>query len=212
MQLAFDDHRIDQGAEIIDAGIFDEFDKASLRIDLDFGDVAAVRVSRRARSIADVHHIERLRNVGGRLEPAVQFLRELHDRDGPIGADNDKAPAFKGDIRGPGFEHMRRELLAAFDDLCRALNNRGAAMHQRLRAAGAAANRLDLVAIALDEFHFLDRNAELVTEHLREWRGVAHAEIERAGGERNRKSTRLNSSHVEISYAVFCLKKKKKTN
>src|SRR5437870_11054914 len=28
--------------------------------------------------------------------------------------------------------------------------------------------------------------------------------------ERDRKSTRLNSSHVAISYAVFCLKKKKK--
>src|SRR5690349_23953053 len=28
--------------------------------------------------------------------------------------------------------------------------------------------------------------------------------------QRDRKSTRLNSSHVEISYAVFCLKKKKK--
>src|SRR5690606_39735721 len=28
----------------------------------------------------------------------------------------------------------------------------------------------------------------------------------------NRKSTRLNSSHVKISYAVFCLKKKKKQN
>src|SRR3989442_10505797 len=28
--------------------------------------------------------------------------------------------------------------------------------------------------------------------------------------ERDRKSTRLNSSHVRISYAVFCLKKKKK--
>src|SRR6267378_6775963 len=27
----------------------------------------------------------------------------------------------------------------------------------------------------------------------------------------DRKSTRLNSSHVEISYAVFCLKKKKKS-
>src|SRR5690625_7060002 len=27
--------------------------------------------------------------------------------------------------------------------------------------------------------------------------------------ERDRKSTRLNSSHVAISYAVFCLKKKK---
>src|SRR5690349_22988608 len=28
----------------------------------------------------------------------------------------------------------------------------------------------------------------------------------------DRKSTRLNSSHVEISYAVFCLKKKKNDN
>src|SRR5690606_41755451 len=28
-------------------------------------------------------------------------------------------------------------------------------------------------------------------------------------GERDRKSTRLNSSHVKISYAVFCLKKKR---
>src|SRR5690606_40809996 len=29
--------------------------------------------------------------------------------------------------------------------------------------------------------------------------------------DRERKSTRLNSSHVKISYAVFCLKKKRKT-
>src|SRR5688572_32407866 len=28
----------------------------------------------------------------------------------------------------------------------------------------------------------------------------------------DRKSTRLNSSHSQISYAVFCLKKKKKSN
>src|SRR3712207_7084044 len=41
--------------------------------------------------------------------------------------------------------------------------------------------------------------------------GVAFAEYERAGGGRialDRKSTRLNSSHANISYAVFCLKKK----
>src|SRR3712207_7271150 len=30
------------------------------------------------------------------------------------------------------------------------------------------------------------------------------------GQKRDRKSTRLNSSHANISYAVFCLKKKKK--
>src|SRR5690606_8257905 len=34
-------------------------------------------------------------------------------------------------------------------------------------------------------------------------------DIERNRFPRDRKSTRLNSSHVKISYAVFCLKKKK---
>src|SRR5437868_11132868 len=39
-----------------------------------------------------------------------------------------------------------------------------------------------------------------------------HPDGKSAGEERrtDRKSTRLNSSHVSISYAVFCLKKKKK--
>src|SRR5438270_11258062 len=32
------------------------------------------------------------------------------------------------------------------------------------------------------------------------------------GGGADRKSTRLNSSHSQISYAVFCLKKKKTKN
>src|SRR5690349_23128694 len=39
-----------------------------------------------------------------------------------------------------------------------------------------------------------------------------HHHVRRIGlllGGQDRKSTRLNSSHVEISYAVFCLKKKK---
>src|SRR3712207_6858063 len=42
-------------------------------------------------------------------------------------------------------------------------------------------------------------------------RGVRPA-LRRRGGRdtRDRKSTRLNSSHANISYAVFCLKKKKK--
>src|SRR5258707_10300585 len=35
-------------------------------------------------------------------------------------------------------------------------------------------------------------------------------ECERHHGKGDRKSTRLNSSHANISYAVFCLKKKKK--
>src|SRR5438477_6890764 len=34
--------------------------------------------------------------------------------------------------------------------------------------------------------------------------------VEPPGAQPDRKSTRLNSSHMSISYAVFCLKKKKK--
>src|SRR5206468_12403839 len=41
-------------------------------------------------------------------------------------------------------------------------------------------------------------------------RGRGRRRLRRAA--RDRKSTRLNSSHDQISYAVFCLKKKKKTN
>src|SRR5688572_33503470 len=42
-------------------------------------------------------------------------------------------------------------------------------------------------------------------------RGAVEELLERAGEQLlDRKSTRLNSSHSQISYAVFCLKKKKK--
>src|SRR5205085_3830883 len=39
---------------------------------------------------------------------------------------------------------------------------------------------------------------------------VNHSRVAAQTGLRDRKSTRLNSSHSQISYAVFCLKKKKK--
>src|SRR5207249_8802003 len=46
------------------------------------------------------------------------------------------------------------------------------------------------------------------SHHHRLWRG--ECAFCRARSRQDRKSTRLNSSHVSISYAVFCLKKKKK--
>src|SRR5438034_3594975 len=43
------------------------------------------------------------------------------------------------------------------------------------------------------------------------WRSGGREALRAAGraGRKDRKSTRLNSSHTVISYAVFCLKKKK---
>src|SRR4030042_6176829 len=37
--------------------------------------------------------------------------------------------------------------------------------------------------------------------------GLVHADVDKLSQDRDRKSTRLNSSHGYISYAVFCLKK-----
>src|SRR3712207_8691028 len=47
-----------------------------------------------------------------------------------------------------------------------------------------------------------------IVEKLR----AAEKELEKVRAGQDRKSTRLNSSHANISYAVFCLKKKKKYN
>src|SRR5439155_8052134 len=73
------------------------------------------------------------------------------------------------------------------------------------------------------DFVVLERPRSFAQERgeLALWLGVSGARVEpAAGGARlvlensgrkiaDRKSTRLNSSHVAISYAVFCLKKKK---
>src|SRR5690606_40161930 len=63
-----------------------------------------------------------------------------------------------------------------------------------------------------DRFHFHNKTIPGIYTNfisLITYRGKnKHRRIFRNG---DRKSTRLNSSHVKISYAVFCLKKKKKT-
>src|SRR2546426_1903290 len=51
-----------------------------------------------------------------------------------------------------------------------------------------------------------------IRRHLRQESGACGRGRAAAGDCRDRKSTRLNSSHLVISYAVFCLKKKKVWN
>src|SRR5436309_7696940 len=52
--------------------------------------------------------------------------------------------------------------------------------------------------------------AQLGVPEVRRRSPPPHSTRPRKGPHPDRKSTRLNSSHVKISYAVFCLKKKKK--
>src|SRR5699024_12725506 len=59
--------------------------------------------------------------------------------------------------------------------------------------------------IAIIDGEWLDKSALSQTMQMMCVFGVEYF------ARRDRKSTRLNSSHVSISYAVFCLKKKKQT-
>src|SRR5206468_11741103 len=52
--------------------------------------------------------------------------------------------------------------------------------------------------------------AQFLGDTTAAWAGGSRADHHGEGQEIDRKSTRLNSSHDQISYAVFCLKKKKK--
>src|SRR3712207_7835680 len=61
--------------------------------------------------------------------------------------------------------------------------------------------RLRVRSLWHDQAH--GRSAHLESEHYDRWPNSTVA------GHQDRKSTRLNSSHANISYAVFCLKKKK---
>src|SRR5947199_5316561 len=56
----------------------------------------------------------------------------------------------------------------------------------------------------------LDEGNALCRENLCQLSGIPKSWYLWFRARRDRKSTRLNSSHLGISYAVFCLKKKKK--
>src|SRR5207302_9241659 len=82
----------------------------------------------------------------------------------------------------------------------------------------------DALPISADAQQSAGRTLHELAQHALRVGKRVHSEtgIDRAGASipvsectrlptrRDRKSTRLNSSHVKISYAVFCLKKKKK--
>src|SRR5699024_11832833 len=92
------------------------------------------------------------------------------------------------------FKSLFRDLESCFADRCPEFAFEHCAPHCTVSWNGVIA-REDLVSVT--HVHV----AQLVNRSL-----VIDVFTDRRG---DRKSTRLNSSHVSISYAVFCLKKKK---
>src|SRR6266498_4104786 len=140
-------------------------------------------------------------------EPVVVGEREVHDR-----ANRDR-------VLAQLVLHDPR----ALDDRVRAENRRLRLADDRRPVEGSVTARVrDREGSALDVVRqelLLPRPLGDVGDRLRQSQQVERLRVLHHGHDEalavreleDRKSTRLNSSHVRISYAVFCLKKKKKT-
>src|SRR5690606_17264085 len=131
--------------------------------------------------------------------------------------------ASRSDVNAP---RSRFELVAAL------AQRRADALEVRFDAGGlstsAEQEQIEAVDVMRDEIVLANRAEQIAVERKyrelgtrRKVLGDLEIEVERRAFRRvgmpghesadasDRKSTRLNSSHVKISYAVFCLKKKK---
>ena len=85
MHLAGEQQRIERGAEIVDDDVADDLGRAGVRIDLDLGDMGAVRIGRRLGA-------EFLRRATA--SPASPRMRgEIGKRDDAVGAGHRTAPS-----------------------------------------------------------------------------------------------------------------------
>src|SRR5699024_11921349 len=111
-----------------------------------------------------------------------EFIEYLHDSDVNVSGGHTDA----------GFEAIKKAIphgLRQLTHLCNAMNG---IHHRDIGAVGAA-------------FQLEDLRAELIADGIHVSPEMLQLIFSKIG--RDRKSTRLNSSHVSISYAVFCLKK-----
>ena len=167
MQLAFDDQWIDDGAEVVHRGVFHDLDDTGLGIELDLAHMAAVGEGGSARPVAHVAHIKCGWRISRQSDSATQLLGQLHDADRTVSASDDKPSFAELYVARGGFEDVRGNLLALLDHLAGGFDNGGAAVHDRFGAASAAAGE-QLVAVALHKTNPLERDAELLGQHLRE--------------------------------------------
>src|SRR3712207_6881176 len=76
--------------------------------------------------------------------------------------------------------------------------------------------RSEAELVAIEQYYVRSRAEQKISPEALEVpvkdlrREIADAQVQLERMRVDRKSTRLNSSHANISYAVFCLKKKKK--
>src|SRR5207302_5569566 len=202
--------------------------RGSLGASRDRGSRDARRGRPPARPPERVAHRSRCRAHQGRLDG--EGIRHGAERAARLRRHGDPRARGTARARRPGGAAARPAPVALHDRSPAAIrrrHERDPALHHRAARARPAAQvtmdfgtGVDQQAVQAAARRFLA--AELTRERRRAWEptaeghdaafwsGVAQLGWFGYGLPRDRKSTRLNSSHVKISYAVFCLKKKKK--
>lgn len=128
MDLAFDDHRVQHHADIVDCRVGDERQLAGIWIDLDFRDMTAA-------GKGEIHRIEK----GALLEPWLQNIEwkavrreisrtgDLAKRQAAIGAADRELAGGKFDVLVARFEQVAGDLFTLIDDLADRLGDGTAA-------------------------------------------------------------------------------------
>src|SRR5690242_20818226 len=160
-------------------------------------DAAGLRVM---RAIADEGSFTGAALALGYSQPAIsQMVRRLEQRTGTVLVER-VGRNVRLTEAGQVLARHAVAVLAALD----------AAEEEVAAIAGLRAGRVRLMAFPSSSATLVPRALALVKQRFPDVQ-VTFTEAEPPES-LDRKSTRLNSSHMSISYAVFCLKKKKKNN
>ena len=199
VDLALDDHRIDQAAEVVDGEVALDRDRTGVGIDLDLDDVAAIGEGEGLR-------IE----VGRLLEPGLEVPAGSGGRIGPPGdlgeaerhvaAGDAEDAVLEHDVGRVAVEHVRGDPLHLGDDLAGRAQERAAADGERARAVGADAVG-DPRRVAMDDLDLGRVEAGLVGDELGEGGLVALA-VGVAAGEHRDAAGRADAGHGDLVLAA----------
>ena len=122
LNLSFDNHRIDHGADVVHAPIADHTDFARVGINLDFASVCAIAPGKTRRIIdrAVLKPELQTRWIAGRNVSGASDLRKA---DAPVRAGDGKYSTRESNVPLRGFEQVSGDPLTFFDDFyCRTIN------------------------------------------------------------------------------------------
>src|SRR6516225_7251795 len=109
VDLALDDHRIDDGADVVDAPETDDLDAAVVRIDLELTEMRAVAEGE-ARRIVDRGLLQAgLEGLEREVVRYVSRARHRGERHAPVGAGNDEGAIGEIDVARGRLEQVGRD-------------------------------------------------------------------------------------------------------